>query len=379
MKLLILQIKILFKVYFSTIIYYLSNIYNMSFTDKIEELKNKIGSIITQSSENKTTNMGKISEIRQKIVKIQESVANITAASERFGTASEGLIAANLEISKCKEETLAQIALMADAKAAFDAEKLALENQTGENSAAQKVLQAEFETTIAAQAAEIVTLNESLAANIATIQQITDETNDKVNEVKTNGEELGAALVELEGDIDGLQKGVEETEDKVKTNDAAVDSSAAIETPPAAVETPSETVDLPVSTEETSIEDTVNIPPAPVETPVAPAPVETPVETVASPAATTETKSVMRQALITKLKNEIFDKTIPGNTSTKTSNAATKLMEWDREHKIKKTEASWSNNNKQFYLKIFKTSFGGSKKRTTRKKRKNRKTNRRKK
>ena len=349
----------------------------MSFTDKIEELKNKIGSIITQSSENKTTNMGKISEIRQKIVKIQESVANITAASERFGTASEGLIAANLEISKCKEETLAQIALMADAKAAFDAEKLALENQTGENSAAQKVLQAEFETTIAAQAAEIVTLNESLAANIATIQQITDETNDKVNEVKTNGEELGAALVELEGDIDGLQTSVKETEDKVKSNDAAVDSSVAIETPSA-------TVDIPASTEETSIEDTVEIPSASVETPVAPAPVapapvETPVETVASPAATTETKSVMRQALITKLKNEIFDKTIPGNTSTKTSNAATKLMEWDREHKIKKTEASWSNNNKQFYLKIFKTSFGGSKKRTTRKKRKNRKTNRRKK
>ena len=241
MKLLILQIKILFKVYFSTIIYYLSNIYNMSFTDKIEELKNKIGSIITQSSENKTTNMGKIPEIRQKIVKIQESVANITAASERFGTASEGLIAANLEISKCKEETLAQIALMADAKAAFDAEKLALENQTGENSAAQKVLQAEFETTIAAQAAEIVTLNESLAANIATIQQITDETNDKVNEVKTNGEELGAALVELEGDIDGLQTSVKETEDKVKSNDAAVDSSVAIETPSA-------TVDIPAST-----------------------------------------------------------------------------------------------------------------------------------
>ena len=349
----------------------------MSFTDKIEELKNKIGSIITQSSENKTTNMGKISEIRQKIVKIQESVANITAASERFGTASEGLIAANLEISKCKEETLAQIALMADAKAAFDAEKLALENQTGENSAAQKVLQAEFETTIAAQAAEIVTLNESLAANIATIQQITDETNDKVNEVKTNGEELGAALVELEGDIDGLQTSVKETEDKVKSNDAAVDSSVAIETPSA-------TVDIPASTEETSIEDTVEIPSASVETPVAPAPVapapvETPVETVASPAATTETKSVMRQALITKLKNEIFDKTIPGNTSTKTSNAATKLMEWDREHKIKKTEASWSNNNKQVYLKIFKTSFGGRKKRTTRKKRKNRKTNRRKK
>ena len=84
-------------------------------------------------------------------------------------------------------------------------------------------------------------------------------------------------------------------------------------------------------------------------------------------------------AEINKLKNEIYDKTTPGNTSTKTSNAATKLMEWDREHKFKKTEASWSANNKQFYLNIFKTSFGGSKKRTTRKKRKNRKTNRRKK
>ena len=337
----------------------------MSFTDKIEELKNKIGSIISQSSENKTTNMGKISEIRQKIVKIQESVANITAASERFGTASEGLIAANLEISKCKEETLAQIALMADAKAAFDAEKLALENQTGENSAAQKVLQAEFEKTIAAQAAEIVTLNESLAANIATIQQITDETNDKVNEVKTNGEELGAALVELEGDIDGLQKGVEETEDKVKTNDAAVDSSTA--------------VDIPASTEETSIEDTVEIPSASVETPVAPAPVASPAAVETPAAAVADSKKNQRQALITKLKNEIYDKTTPGNTSTKTSNAATKLMEWDREHKFKKTEASWSANNKQVYLKIFNTTFGGSKKRTTRKKRKNRKTNRRKK
>jgi len=352
----------------------------MSFTDKIEELKNRIAGILTQSSENKTTNMGKISEIRQKIVKIQESVANITAASERFGTASEGLIAANLEISKCKEETLAQIALMATAKAAFDAEKLALENQTGENSAAQKVLQEGFEKTIATQAAEIVTLNESLAANIATIQQITDETNDKVNEVKTNGEELGAALVDLEGDIDGLQKGVEETEDKVKTNDAAVDSSTAVET--------ATTVDIPASTEETSIEDTVEIPSASVETPVAPAPVApAPVETpVASPAAVetppavaTDSKKNQRQALINKLKNEIYDKTTPGNTSTKTSNAATKLMEWDREHKFKKTEASWSANNKQFYLNIFKTSFGGSKKRTTRKKRKNRKTNRRKK
>ena len=337
----------------------------MSFTDKIEELKNKIGSILTQSSENKTTNMEKISQIKQKIVKIQESVANITAASETFNVASEGLVAANAEISKCKEETLAQIALMTEAKAAFDAEKLALENQTEENSAAQKVLQAEFEKTIAEQAAEIVTLNESLASNIATIQQITDETNTKVNEVKTNGEELGAALVDLEGDIDGLQKGVEETEDKVKSNDAAVDSSTA--------------VDIPASTEETSIEDTVNIPPAPVETPVAPAPVETPVETVASPAATTETKSVMRQALITQLKNEIYDKTTPGNTSTKTSNAATKLMEWDKEHNFKKTKNAWSNNNKAEYIKVFSTTFGGSKKRTTRKKRKNRKTNRRKK
>ena len=328
----------------------------MSFTDKIEELKNKIGSILTQSSENKTTNMEKISQIKQKIVKIQESVANITAASETFNVASEGLVAANAEISKCKEETLAQIALMTEAKAAFDAEKLALENQTEENSAAQKVLQAEFEKTIAEQAAEIVTLNESLASNIATIQQITDETNTKVNEVKTNGEELGAALVDLEGDIDGLQKGVEETEDKVKSNDAAVDSSTA--------------VDIPASTEETSIEDTVNIPPAPVETPV---------ETVASPAATTETKSVMRQALITQLKNEIYDKTTPGNTSTKTSNAATKLMEWDKEHNFKKTKNAWSNNNKAEYIKVFSTTFGGSKKRTTRKKRKNRKTNRRKK
>lgn len=354
----------------------------MSFTDKIEELKNKISGIITQSTENKTTNMEKITQIKQKIVKIQESVANITAASETFNTASEGLIAANLEISKCKEDTIAQVALMAEAKAAFDAEKLALENQTEENSAAQKVLQEGFEKTIATQAAEIVTLNESLAANIAIIQQITDETNDKVNEVKTNGEELGAALVDLEGDIDGLQKGVEETEDKVKTNDAAVDSSAAIETPPAAVETPSETVDLPVSTEETSIEDTVNIPPAAVETP----PASTLPTPPTPPAATVETSSSGQQVgvkghrkeFIRQLKEELSMKKNPNPTDY--ANTSQKLMDWDKENKFKATSNSWEKGNLDFYRKLFQPGFrGGSKKRTTRKKRKNRKTNRRKK
>ena len=339
----------------------------MSFTDKIEELKKKITGIITQSSDNKTTNMGKISEIKQKIVKIQESVANITAASERFGTASEALTVANAEISKCKEETLAQIALMATAKAAFDAEKLVLENQTGENSAAQKVLQEGFEKTITTQAAEIVTLNESLAANIATIQQIADETNDKVNEVKTNGEELGAALVDLEGDIDGLQKGVEETEDKVKSNDADANSSTA-------AETPSETVDLPVSTEETSIEDTVNIPPAAVETPAA------------AVAATVETSSSGQQVgvkghrkeFIRQLKEELFLKKNPNPTDY--ANTSQKLMDWDKENKFKATSNSWEKGNLDFYRKLFQPGFrGGSKKRTTRKKRKNRKTNRRKK
>ena len=347
----------------------------MSFTDKIEELKNKISGIITQSTENKTTNMEKITQIKQKIVKIQESVANITAASETFNTASEGLIAANLEISKCKEDTIAQVALMAEAKAAFDAEKLALENQTEENSAAQKVLQGEFEKTIATQAAEIVTLNESLAANIAIIQQITDETNDKVNEVKTNGEELGAALVDLEGDIDGLQKGVEETEDKVKTNDAAVDSSAAIETPSA-------TVDLPVSTEETSIEDTVNIPPAAVETP----PASTLPTPPTPPAATVETSSSGQQVgvkghrkeFIRQLKEELSMKKNPNPTDY--ANTSQKLMDWDKENKFKATSNSWEKGNLDFYRKLFQPGFrGGSKKRTTRKKRKNRKTNRRKK
>ena len=348
----------------------------MSFTDKIEELKKKITGIITQSSDNKTTNMGKISEIKQKIVKIQESVANITAASERFGTASEALTVANAEISKCKEETLAQIALMATAKAAFDAEKLVLENQTGENSAAQKVLQEGFENTIATQAAEIVTLNESLAANIATIQQITDETNDEVNKVKQNGEELGAALVDLEGDIDGLQKGVEETEDKVKSNDADANSSTA-------AETPSETVDLPVSTEETSIEDTVNIPPAAVETP--PAAVETPAAAVETPAAVETSSSGQqvgvkghRKEFIRQLKEELFLKKNPNPTDY--ANTSQKLMDWDKENKFKATSNSWEKGNLDFYRKLFQPGFrGGSKKRTTRKKRKNRKTNRRKK
>jgi hypothetical protein len=303
--------------------------------------------------------MEKISQIKQKIVKIQESVANITAASETFNVASEGLVAANAEISKCKEETLAQVALMAEAKAAFDAEKLAFETKEGDNAAAQKVIQEGFEKTIAAQAAEIAKLNETLVANIETVQQITNETNDKVNEVKTNGEEIGAALVDLEGDIDGLQKGVEETENKVNANNA-------VETP--AVESP------------TSVEDAVEMPAvSPVATPAAPAaPAVSPAAPVSPAAATTESKAIQRSALITKLKNKIFDKTTPGSKSDKTSNAATQLMNWDREHKFKKTKNAWSNNNKAEYIKVFSTTFGGSKKRTTRKKRKNRKTNKRK-
>ena len=339
----------------------------MSFTDKIEELKNKISGIITQSSDNNTTNMEKISQIKQKIVKIQESVANITAASETFNVASEGLVAANAEISKCKEETLAQIALMTEAKAAFDAEKLAFETKEGDNAAAQKLLQEEFEKTIATQAAEIVTLNESLASNIATIQQITDETNNKVNEVKTNGEEIGNALTDLEGDIDGLQKSVEETESKVKPDGTAVDSSAAVETP--------SVVDIPVSTEEKSIEETVEIP---AVAPAAPAPAAPVAPPVAPPAETTQSKAIQRSALITKLKNNIFDKKTPGSKSDKTNNAATQLMNWDKEHNFKKTKSAWSTNNKAEYIKVFSTTFGGSKKRTTRKKRKNRKTNKRK-
>ena len=343
----------------------------MSFTDKIEELKNKITGIITQSSDNNTTNMEKISQIKQKIVKIQESVANITAASETFNVASEGLVAANAEISKCKEETLAQIALMTEAKAAFDAEKLAFETKEGDNAAAQKLLQEEFEKTIATQAAEIVTLNESLASNIATIQQITDETNNKVNEVKTNGEEIGNALTDLEGDIDGLQKSVEETESKVKPDGTAVDSSAAVETP--------SVVDIPVSTEEKSIEETVEIPAVAPAAPAPAAPVALPVAPpVAPPAETTQSKAIQRSALITKLKNNIFDKKTPGSKSDKTNNAATQLMNWDKEHNFKKTKSAWSNNNKAEYIKVFSTTFGGSKKRTTRKKRKNRKTNKRK-
>jgi hypothetical protein len=347
----------------------------MSFTDKIEELKNKISGIITQSSDNNTTNMEKISQIKQKIVKIQESVANITAASETFNVASEGLVAANAEISKCKEETLAQIALMTEAKAAFDAEKLAFETKEGDNAAAQKLLQEEFEKTIATQAAEIVTLNESLASNIATIQQITDETNNKVNEVKTNGEEIGNALTDLEGDIDGLQKSVEETESKVKPDGTAVDSSAAVETP--------SVVDIPVSTEEKSIEETVEIPAVAPAAPAPAAPVAPPVAPpaappVAPPAETTQSKAIQRSALITKLKNNIFDKKTPGSKSDKTNNAATQLMNWDKEHNFKKTKSAWSTNNKAEYIKVFSTTFGGSKKRTTRKKRKNRKTNKRK-